>query len=59
VIESTSTEEGIKDMSTIALVTVTSGQATARQIENEFKLKAWPNSSWRWFAKRVEKENIR
>jgi hypothetical protein len=52
-IESTSNEEGIKDMSTTALVTVTSGQATARQIENEFKLKAGPNSSWRWFAKRV------
>jgi hypothetical protein len=52
-IESTSNEEGIKDMSTTALVTVTSGQATARQIENEFKMKAGPNSSWRWFAKRV------
>jgi hypothetical protein len=34
VIENTSNEEGIKDMSSIALVTITSGQATARQIEN-------------------------
>jgi hypothetical protein len=44
-IKSTSNEEGIKDMSTTALVTVTSGQATARQNENEFKMKAGPNSS--------------
>jgi hypothetical protein len=34
VIENTSNEEGIKDMSTTTLVTITSGQATARQIEN-------------------------
>jgi hypothetical protein len=53
VIESTSTKEGIKDMSTTALVIVTSSQATARQIENEFKIKAGLNSSWRWFAKRI------
>jgi hypothetical protein len=52
VIESAS-NEGIKDMSTTALVTVTARQATARQIENEFKLKAGPNSSWRWFAKGI------
>jgi hypothetical protein len=53
VIESTSCDEGIRDMSNVALVTVTSGQATARQIESEFKLKVGPNSSWRWFAKKV------
>jgi hypothetical protein len=40
-------------MSTTALVTITSSQTIARQIENEFRLKARPNSSWRWFAKRV------
>jgi hypothetical protein len=53
VIESASTEEGIKDMSNVALVTVTSGQADARQIEREFKMKAGPNSTWRWYAKRI------
>jgi hypothetical protein len=53
VTESVSNEEGIKDMSTTALVTVTAGQASARKIENEFKLKAGPNSSWRWYAKRI------
>jgi hypothetical protein len=35
VIESTSSDEGIRD------------------IESEFKLKVGPNSSWRWFAKKV------
>jgi hypothetical protein len=53
VIESTNTEDGIKDMSTTTLITVTSGQVNARQIENEFKLKAGPNSTWRWYAKRI------
>lgn len=52
-IESSSNEEGLKDMSNVALVTVTSGQATARQIEGEFKLKARPSSTWRWYAKRI------
>jgi predicted Zn-ribbon and HTH transcriptional regulator len=53
VIESTNADEGIKDMSTTALITITAGQANARDIENEFRLKAGPNSTWRWYAKRV------
>jgi hypothetical protein len=53
VIESTNADEGIKDMSTTALITITAGQANARDIENEFRLKAGPNSSWRWYAKKV------
>lgn len=55
VIESTNADEGIKDMSTTALITITAGQANARDIENEFRLKAGPNSLWRWYAKRVGK----
>jgi hypothetical protein len=43
VIESANTEEGIKDMSNVASMTVTSGQADARKIEREFKMKAGPN----------------
>ena len=43
----------IKDMSTTALITITAGQANARDMENEFKLKAGPTSTWRWFAKRI------
>jgi hypothetical protein len=45
VIESAKTEEGIKDMSTTALLTITSRQAITRDIENEFRLKARPNST--------------
>lgn len=52
-IESSSADEGIKDMATTALIIITAGQATARDIENEFRLKAGPNSSWRWYAKRI------
>jgi hypothetical protein len=40
-------------MSTTTLITITSGQVNARQIENEFKLKTSPNSTWRWYAKRI------
>jgi hypothetical protein len=32
-------------MSTTVLVTITAGQATARDIENEFRLKVGPTSS--------------
>jgi hypothetical protein len=27
--------------------------ATARQVEDEFKAQAGPNSTWRWFVKKV------
>jgi hypothetical protein len=33
VIESSSADEGIKDMATTALIIITAGQATARDIE--------------------------
>jgi hypothetical protein len=42
-IKSAVTEEGIKDMSNIALITITEGVATAKQIEAEFRLKAGPD----------------
>lgn len=41
VIESTSTDQGIKDMSNTALITITSGVVSAIQLENEFKVKRW------------------
>jgi hypothetical protein len=53
-IKSAVTEEGIKDMSNIALITITEGVATAKQIEAEFRLKAGPESSWRWYAKKID-----
>jgi len=51
VIESANTKEGAKDMSTTALITVK--QMLDKLIENEFKMKAGPNSLWRWYAKRI------
>lgn len=51
-IESDVTNEGIKDISNTALINITAGEVSARQIEIEFKENAWPNSSWRWYAKR-------
>lgn len=45
VIESASNEDGVKDMSNVALIVVTAGEASTRQIENEFRLKARPNST--------------
>lgn len=43
------------DMSNNALITIISGDATARQIENEFKATAGPQSTWRWYAKKLRK----
>ncbi|CAN6381079.1 unnamed protein product [Urochloa humidicola] len=42
-----------RDMSNWALITVIEGTASSRQIENEFKAQAGPNSNWRWYAKKV------
>lgn len=53
VIESANADDGIKDMSTTTPVIITSSQATARDVENEFRMKAGPNSTWRWYAKRL------
>lgn len=40
-------------MSNTALVTILSGEVSARQVENEFRLKAGSQSTWRWYAKKV------
>ncbi|CAO2143048.1 unnamed protein product, partial [Urochloa humidicola] len=45
--------ESAKDMSNWAMITVKEGIATAKQIENEFKAQAGPNSNWRWYAKKL------
>jgi hypothetical protein len=42
-----------KDTSNYALITIKQGMATARQVEAEFKAHVGPNSTWRWFAKKV------
>jgi len=41
-------------MSNTALITITEGVATTKQVENEFKLKAGPASTWRLYAKKVD-----
>lgn len=55
-IKSSAAKEGIKDMSNTALITVTIRTTIAKKIENEFKIIAGPESTWRWYAKK-EDEN--
>ncbi|RLM73960.1 hypothetical protein C2845_PM15G05560 [Panicum miliaceum] len=40
-------------MANCALITITRGSVTGKQLENEFRAQAGPNSTWRWFAKKV------
>jgi len=46
-----------KDMANCALITILKGPVTARQLEEEFRAQAGPQSTWRWFAKNVA-ENV-
>ena len=46
-----------KDMANCALITITKGEVISKQIENEFKAQAGPQSTWRWFAKKIA-ENV-
>ena len=56
-IQGSSGEDKLKDMDSCAMITITSGSVSAKQLENEFKSHAGPQSTWRWFAKRVS-ENV-
>lgn len=47
----------MREMYNCAMITITSGSVSAKQVENEFKNHAGPNSTWRWFAKRIS-ENV-
>jgi hypothetical protein len=53
VIESTVSDDGIKDMSSAALITITVREASATQIDNVFKVKSGPTTTWRWYVKRI------
>lgn len=56
-IESAMSDEGIKDMSNTTLITITTCDASAKPIKNEFKVKAGPTSTWRWYMlRRLERE---
>lgn len=57
-IKSTTSDDGIKDMSNIALITITQGVVSAKQIESEFRLKAGPESTWGWYAQKWQRINI-
>ena len=52
-IHSDNVDEGTKEMANCALIKITKGEVSARQLENEFKAQAGPNSTWRWFAKKI------
>ena len=52
-IPSSDQDEESKDMANCALITVTKGMLTARQLEVEFKTQAGPSSTWRWYAKKI------
>ena len=57
VIQNEGLEETNREMANCALIIITKGLVTARQIENEFKAQSGSQSTWRWFAKRIS-ENI-
>lgn len=50
-------DNSAKDLSTLALIEVIEGEVSAKKIENEFKILAGEESTWRWYAKKVA--NIR
>lgn len=45
--------EGNRNMAKCALITITKGTVTARQLESEFRAQAGPQSIWRWYAKKI------
>jgi len=53
VIQSESVEDNNREMANCALIRIMTGSVTARQLENEFKAQSGPQSTWRWFAKKV------
>jgi hypothetical protein len=46
-------DDGIKDMSNAALITIIVREASTTQIENVFMVKSRPTSTWRWYVKRI------
>jgi hypothetical protein len=47
-----------KDNSNYALITIKHGEASARQVEAEFKAQAGQNSTWRWYAKKISENKF-
>ena len=58
VIQNEGVEESGKEMANCALIKITKGSVTARQLESEFKAQEGPNSTWRWFAKKISENTF-
>jgi len=58
VIQNEGVEESGKEMDNCALIKITKGSVTARQLESEFKAQEGPNSTWRWFAKKISENTF-
>ena len=58
VIQNEGVEESGKEMANCALIKITKGSVTARQLESEFQAQAGPNSTWRWFAKKISENTF-
>jgi hypothetical protein len=43
----------VNESTNLAVITIKEREVTARQVEGEFKAQAGPNSTWRWYAKKV------
>jgi hypothetical protein len=52
VIQNEGYEESGRETSNCALIRITNGNVTAKQLELEFRAQAGPQSTWRWFAKK-------
>ena len=51
-------EESGKEIANCALIKIPKGSVTARQLESEFKAQEGPNSTWRWFAKKISENTF-
>jgi len=58
VIQSEGLEETNKEMVNCTLIKIITGSVTARQLENEFKAQSGPQSTWRWFAKKISENTF-
>jgi hypothetical protein len=53
IIQDDDSGDTVNEPTNLAVITIKEGEATARQVEGEFKAQAGPNSTWRWYAKKV------
>ena len=51
-------DDSNREMANCALIRIITGTVTARQLENEFKAQSGPQSTWRWYAKKVSENTF-